>query len=249
LDILFKPNRGLYRSFVVCNTVAKNNGIQNVGSTNVRGRMILVTANIGDFDEPVIHNAGIDTHYYTERNLPHPLPNLNNRMKGKYVKILTHRFLWAPSYLWVDGSIQVNEPGFVKFMADKLKGYDVVMPLHPERTNVYDELTYMREKIAVGKEYLVARYGKEPLKAEDYYYRKSKMPEDYPLFACRVFARVNTAGVNMVFNEWWMGCLEYSNFDQTMFSFVAWKYKLRVNAFPYSELEEFLTVSKHKVVS
>jgi len=211
--------------------------------------MILVTANIGGFDEPCDHKVNIGIHMYTENNLPHPLPNLNNRLKGKYIKILTHRFLYADSYLWVDGSVQINNPDFAKFMADKLKGYDVAIPLHPERDNVYAELNYMREKIAIGKEYLVARYGKEPLKAEDYYYRKSKMPESYPLFACRVFARVNSPEVNSVFNEWWMGCLEYSNFDQTMFSFIAWKYKLRINTFPYTDLDEFLVVSKHKLIS
>jgi len=211
--------------------------------------MILVTANIGGFDEPCEHRVNIPIHTYTEKNLPHPLPNLNNRLKGKYVKILTHRFLWSDSYLWVDGSVQINKPDFVKFMAAKLKGYDVAIPLHPERSNVYEELTYMREKIAIGKEYLVARYGNEPLKAEDYYYRKNKMPETFPLFACRVFARANNLGVNIAFSEWWMGCLEYSNFDQTMFSFIAWRHKLRINAFPYAELDEFLTVSKHRLIS
>jgi len=212
-------------------------------------KMILLTADIGGFDEQANHRVNIDTHYYTERNLPHPLPNLNNRLKGKYIKILSHRFLWAPSYLWVDGSVEISNPDFVKFMGDKLRGYDVALPLHPERTNVYEELTYMREKIALGKEYLVARYGKEPLKAEDYYYRKSKMPESYPLYACRVFARNNNPVVNAAFSEWWMGVLEYSNFDQTMFSFIAWKHKLKVNAFPYSDLDRFLTVSKHKIIS
>jgi hypothetical protein len=207
--------------------------------------MILLTANIGDFDEPVTHNIDLKTICYTENNLPHPLPNLNDRLKGKYVKILSHR-VHNDDVLWVDGSVQIDNPKFKEFINDHLSGYDVTIPVHPERANVYDEITYIREKMAEGKEYLISRYAKEPMKAEDYYYRKQKMPESYPLYACRVFARQNNPRVNQIFNEWWMGCLEYSNFDQTMFSFVAWKYGLRINPIEYSELNEFVTFFKHK---
>ena len=62
-------------------------------------RIALLTANIGGIDkvvEPTKQNIPFDYFCYTENNLPFPLPNLSNRMKGKYLKMLTHRFL--PNY-------------------------------------------------------------------------------------------------------------------------------------------------------
>lgn len=206
---------------------------------------MILSANIGNFDTITDPPIGVRFQCYTEQNLPFPLPNLDNRLKGKYIKIQTHRFRDDPYWIWVDGSVQIDSERFTRFMRTQLEGHDVVIPLHPDRTNVFEEINYILDNISVGKEYLKSRYENEPLTEEMEFYAKSGMPRKFPLYACRVFARVNSAKVNAAFNDWWMGCLEYSNFDQTYFSYIAWKHNLKIATFPYEEILKYVKINRH----
>lgn len=204
---------------------------------------MILSANIGDFDPKINHECRVVT--FTEKNLPYPLPNLNNRLRGKYIKIQTHRFCDEPEFIWIDGSVQVTNRKFGGFLRDKLQDADIAIPLHPDRNNVYDELNYILDGIKNGKDYLKERYVNEPLTEEQDFYRMQGLPADFPLFACRIFARQNSEKVNMAFNDWWMGCLEYSNFDQTYFSYIAWKHDLKIASFPYSDILSYVRINRH----
>jgi hypothetical protein len=141
--------------------------------------------------------------------------------------------------------VEVISKRLSSFFNEKLEGADVVIPLHPDRSNVYEEMNYILESIKAGKEYVKERYEKEPIAEEMAMYRLQGLPETFPLFACRTFARVNSEKVNAAFNDWWMGCLEYSNFDQTYFSYVAWRHKLKIVSFPYSEILSCVRINRH----
>ncbi len=217
----------------------------------MKERIALISANIGSFDpvfDVVKQSIDCDVFYYTERNLPHPLPNLNNRLRGKYLKIMTHRFL--PNYdifVWVDGSVEITDPKFVQRLVEKVRHDQISMCVHPERKNAYDELDYILTSIDNGKEYLVARYANEPLAEEMLFYKNNHLPEDYPLYVCRFFARRNVPLVNACFEDWWNGVLEYSNFDQTMFSYMSWKHGLSIAPLDYKGIvENLIKVHKHK---
>ncbi len=205
---------------------------------------MIISANIGGFDN--IKEPKVPYHCYTDKDLPFPLPNLNNRLKGKYIKIQTHRFRDEPRWVWVDGSVQVGE-GLQEYLFGLLdQGADVAIPLHPDRSNVYDEIKYILDGLDNGKKYLNERYKNEPFKEERNFYRRQGLPIDFPLYACRLFARGNDPKVNAAFNEWWMGCLEFTNFDQAYFSYVAWKYNLKIASFNYSEILKYVKVNLHK---
>lgn len=209
---------------------------------------MIITANIGDFDEIGHCEAATKFKVYTENNLPFPLPNLNNRLKGKYIKIQTHRFLDFESMIWTDASVQVISKQFSVFLYSLLaeQSADVAIPLHPDRSNVYDELNYILDGISNGKEYVKGRYENEPIKEEMEFYLRKGLPKNFPLYACRLFARGNSPKVNAAFNDWWMGCLEYSNFDQSYFSYIAWKHDLKIATFDYSEVLRYVKVNRHK---
>ena len=216
-------------------------------------KIAVLTASIGEIDKPkplVEQSVSFDYFNFNLNNLPFPLPNLNNRLKGKYLKTLSHRIL--PNYdiyIWIDGNVEVTSSKFVERMSDLLKKSEVAIATHPDRNNVYDELNFILDAIKHKVPYLTVRYENEPLAEELLFFEKNNFPKNYPLYACRVFARKNTNKVNNAFNDWWLRCLEFTNFDQTMFSYIAKTNKLKLSTFPYTELETYITKhTHHKII-
>ncbi len=208
-------------------------------------RIALLTANIGTLDEvypPVSQTANYQLFYYTENTLPFPLPNLDNRMKGKYFKTQAHRFLDHDIFIWIDASIDIISANFIEDIINELRGYDLVSSLHMQRTNVYDELVYVIDKMKEGNKYLLRRYVKQPLYDEYSFYQNQGLPKDYPLYNCWFFARWNNIKVNEAFDIWWDTIMRYSNFDQTQFSYAAWKSGLAIKSVA---TDEYMIRNKH----
>lgn len=187
-------------------------------------KVAILTANIGNFDEiKGIPRQTIDVDYYCyfDNNLPFPLPNLNNRLKSKYVKIQTHRFLpQYDAYIWIDGRVEITADVFCEEIIKGLGDNDVAIFGHPERKVVLEEYAYMREEMKAGNHYLISRYGNQKLSEELLFIAKEEGNEfSFPLYACTIFARRNNPETNEAFNEWWRRCIEFSYFDQTMFSY------------------------------
>lgn len=213
-------------------------------------KIAIITANIGDIDNVMgipLQNNKIDYYIYHDLNLPFPLPNLNDRLKSKYIKIQTHRFLpQYDLYIWLDGRVQILSKDFVKEMIENIMDYDMCMFNHRERKSVYEEIGYIIKNIKLGNHYLLSRYGNQCLEKEARFYREEGIPKNYPLYACTIFARWNNKKVNDVFDEWWKRCIEFSYFDQTMFSYCAYKFDLKINALEFNNFVKVLTVNKHK---
>lgn len=180
----------------------------------------ILTASIGNFDEiKGIPEQSIPVEYfpYFDNNLPFPLPNLNNRLKSKYVKIQSHRFLNYDYFIWVDGRVEIHADTFAEEMIKALGDGDVGIFKHKERETIFDELDFINNEIATGNKYLVPRYANQCMKAEYDFLRSNCI--DPTLYACTVFIRRNTPKINEAFNEWWRRCIEFSYFDQAMFSY------------------------------
>lgn len=212
-------------------------------------RIAICSANVGGIDEVKeipTQSVPFDYFLYTEENLPFPLHNLDNRLKGKYCKINTHRFLDHDVFIWLDGRVEITSPDFIQMMVDKLQGHEVVISYHPHRKNPYEEIGWIKTMMDQGNVYLKTRYATEPFEEEVAFYKKEEMPLETPLYQCGIFARWNNARVNWIFRDWWLMCLEYSNFDQSQFSYIAWKNELSINAVYFEYLKEFLQVGKHK---
>lgn len=195
-------------------------------------RIAILTANIGNTGDeiyPLVQQTeDYELFYYTESTLPFPLPNLDNRMKGKYFKTQAHKFLNHDIFIWIDGSIEVISKEFVKICCRTLKNADVVSSLHEQRKSPYDELEYIIDQMKYGNRYLLKRYARQPLYKEYDFYREQGLPKTYPLYNCFFFARWNMPEVNTAFDTWWDTITRFSNFDQTQFSYAAWEHGLKV---------------------
>lgn len=192
-------------------------------------KISILTASIGGIDEiKGIPRQTIPTEYrpYFDNNLPFPLPNLNNRLKSKYVKIQSHRFLDSHIFIWVDGRVEITADVFTEEIVKHLGDNDVAIFRHPERETAYNEIDFMIDKITEGNNYLLSRYGNQALEEErDFYF--NYLSARSPLYACTVFARKNNPQTNEAFNEWWRRCIEFSYFDQTMFSYACKDLKIK----------------------
>lgn len=189
----------------------------------------LLTCNINSIDEvyvPVKQTVPYTLHYFTENNMPFPLPNMDARMKGKYLKTQFHKFIEADYYIWIDGSIEVRDENFIADCIALLKDNDLVMTKHPQRKNVFDELEYIIEQMRSGDRYLLKRYVKQPLFTEYDFYKSEEMPSDHPLYQCSFFAC--KADMAPLMNYWWDLIQQYSNFDQSQFAFASWKLGVKI---------------------
>lgn len=209
-------------------------------------KIALVTANIGGLDE--IHSIAKQTQqyelfYFTENTLPFPLPNLDNRLKGKYFKTQVHRFLDHEIFIWIDGSIEVIDGHFITWVLENLRDTDMVITAHSERNNVYDEINYITTMMKTGSSYLLKRYAKQPFKEEYQFYLKEGLPENYPLYNCFFIARRNNVLINSAFNDWWDITLRYTNFDQCAMSYIAWKHQLNIKCV---NADDYIVRHKHK---
>lgn len=214
-------------------------------------KVAVVTANIGGFD-PIFgmckQTREFDFHYFTESNLPFPLPNLNNRLKSKYIKICMHRFL--PDYdvyIWVDGRIKIIADSFVANLLFELQGHDAVFYKHRERKTPYQELNYILDCFKHGNDYLINRYINQSLEKELDLFTKEQVPIDSQLYMTGVFARWNQPSANDKFDEWWKRCIEYSYFDQAMLSYIEQIHKLKIKGLDYDEIRTYklFTIDKH----
>lgn len=213
----------------------------------------LVTANIGQMDnihpvpaQSVFHHH----HYFTENNLPYPLYNLSDRLKGKYLKIQTHRFLQEETFVWIDGSVEVISPFFVSMMTEPLGEYDLVCITHPARKSPVEEYEFVLEELANGgngphSPYIMGRYAGQPIKEELEWVSKVVEADKLPLYYGGVFARNNNSKVNKAFDEWWSRVIEFSHFDQPLLPVMAELFGLKVLAIPCDTKDKYIKFHNH----
>jgi len=216
-------------------------------------KIALLTANIGDIDNTIglpIQKTPIDFYYYHSGNLPFPLPNLNARLQSKYVKICTHRFLFGyDGFLWHDGRVEVISKFYSQIMIENLNGYDIAIFPHKERHTIGEELQYILDNIKMGSHYLLTRYGNQQMEKELQFY-KDNNAENLPLYHCNLFARKtgidihNPNDVDGCFNSWWMRSLEFTYFDQAMFSYCT--QHLKINVLDLKYRDGLCKIHKHK---
>lgn len=214
-------------------------------------KIAIITANLGGID-PIYgipkQTVDVDFRYYTDASLPYPLPNLNKRLQSKYLKLQTHRFLPGyDAYIWIDGRVLIESNNCVELLQEELKENDVAIFRHLERSNVFDEMDFIVDMMNKGNHYLLSRYGNQQMEMETEFYQTERLPKDFPLYATYVFARINNEKVNTAFDEWWRRTIEYSHFDQAMFSYVAWKHELKIKELSWQDYRKVIHVTKHMI--
>lgn len=187
-------------------------------------KIAVVTAIFGGMDTPKpFPPQSVDCDYFcfTEENTPVPLPNLPDRLKAKYFKLQMHRVLPGyDCYVWIDGNIEVFNERFMEKMTNSLAG--IRIQKHHERGNIGQEIEFIKSSENI---YLTTRYGKQPLWEEYAHYLGQGMPPNAPLYSCNIFSYNKHGAGNIAFiDDWWSLCLEWSYFDQSAFSFLAWQW-------------------------
>jgi hypothetical protein len=210
-------------------------------------KVAILTASIGGIDEiKGIPKQTIDVDYYAyfDNNLPYPLPNLNNRLKSKYLKIQTHRFLQGYDYyIWIDGRIEIKADVFAEEMIKALGNDDVALFPHPERKTIGKEYEFISGEIKAGNPYLTSRYANQVMEHEMKWVHTGIMWSN-PLYSCNVFIRKANPKVDEAFNEWWSRCIEFSNFDQCMFSCTV-PYLCKVKALDRMDFRKQFEIGSH----
>ena len=164
-----------------------------------------------------------DRIWIDENNTPVPLPNLPDRLRAKYFKLQAHR-VWPgyDYYGWIDGNVEVISADFVRKIVESLEYDDIAIQAHHERLTIEEEIKFIIESY---NEYLLVRYGAQPLLQEYEYYISQGMPPVAPLYSCNIFGYdAKDEDVKLFFDEWWGLVLSWSWFDQSAFSFLMWKY-------------------------
>lgn len=195
-------------------------------------KILVLTAVFGGVDTPkpfsqqtLPDGVTMERLVITEANSPFPLPNLPDRLKGKYFKCVP--FDEEDIVIWIDGNIEVTDEHFVAKMIEPIVSglAHITIQNHHERQTIGQEINFILES---ENPYLTVRYRNQPLKAEYEYYLSKGMPPDAPLYSCNVFAYKNGVTATEFLQEWFHLCLQWSWFDQSAFSFLAWKYNKRI---------------------
>lgn len=208
-------------------------------------KLAIVCANIGGID--IVQglprqNMPYDFYYYNETNMPYPLPNLNPRMRSKYIKMMMHRFLPDyDAYIWIDGKVQVKTNNFVELMVNALLDADIAIMKHAERKTPVEEIQFIEHHMRQGNKYLLSRYGNQQIgKEKEFLWHKGVK---LALYETTLFIRRNSQKVNEMFNEWWLKTIEYSCFDQAMFSYISlW---LHTNEIDRVKFKDVFSIQKH----
>lgn len=171
-------------------------------------KIIIYTANIGDYDKEVFLK-NMDFPFYKISCHKHKNP----RLFAREIKLKPHEFLPDHDYsIWIDSNIEILNHKF-DF------NYDIVTWKHPERNCVYDEA---QECIRLKKDNPDIIY-KQMQK-----YRLENYPEQNGMLASGFMVRKNTEHVRNFCEDWWKELKENSIRDQLSFNYIAYKYNLNI---------------------
>lgn len=211
-------------------------------------KIAVVVANTGNIDNikglPK-QSLDIEYHLFHDGNLPFPLPNLSARMRARYIKIMMHRYLPEYDYyVWIDGRAEIISKDFVKEFVANIEGFDVAMFRHWERETVDDEMLFIQDRMREGNHYLLSRYGNQQIDKEAWFYIEQEIQQSQ-LYATTLFIRRNEKKVNAAFDEWFIRCVEFSHFDQTMYSYIEKAFDLKTNALDFEKYIKHIKLNRH----
>lgn len=177
-------------------------------------------------------------------------PDFHPRMRAKYLKILNHRVFpegrlssellrgressETKQYdytIFVDASVQIQSPDFVKMMISHIPDKGWAMLIHPERDCIYPEVA---ESLRVWPK----KYG-PPYRLQEQIekYRTEGYPEKNGLFATTIIARRSDDTTLPEIQEiWWKEIVEYSPQCQVSLPVVLW----RMRATPVTPVNVYL---------
>lgn len=198
-------------------------------------KIAILSANLGKFDtnvESVMQDVSTDIevtfHRFTDDDFP-PIKGLSPRLQYRIPKCFGWQmFAGYDYYLWLDGSMSLQNPNSVKWFLEKIKDKDLAIFKHPWRHTIEEETAHVEEKLANGNPYIVSRYfnglHKEQL---DECFADPKF-KDENLYASNVFMYKNNEKVQMMLKDWWYYGTRYFTVDQIALPYVIFQNDLKV---------------------
>lgn len=177
---------------------------------------------------------GVEFRCYTDRKLESktwrilktsPEASPSPRMAAKRWKMFPEATVGDIS-VWIDASIRVTDVHeMVKVIKAALRGRDLALFKHPERTNIYDE---------AAASIVLPKYVGLPLIQQVESYRRHGLPDDAGLWAGGVIARRHSAKRVSFEQDWWAENVEWSYQDQLSLPYVLWKNNIHPGVIPGS---------------
>jgi hypothetical protein len=151
------------------------------------------------------------------------LPELHPRMRSKFFKILHDRVFargrlrfgqsfwkrrFRPRYddtVWIDGSIQIKSPSFVREFTDHVAGSGWSMFIHPNRRCIYAEAEFSKT---------MRKYGGQPIDGQMEAYKAEGYAAGNGLIATGLIARSTSADLTAINEMWWDENMRWSYQDQ-----------------------------------
>lgn len=198
-------------------------------------KIALITAIFGDYDTLKVvpdQTINIDKFCFTNSKIlpeeefngwkliypDYPRPDLHNRMKAKYFRMLSHTIKELKQYeiiVWVDASLQVIDPDFIRHITIFLDDYKIKFYNHHVRDCIYEE--------AIISSTYFKKYAAEPIEQQIKSYKEEGYPQKNGLIETGCFARIINNDTNKLMEDWWLENIKYSYQDQISLPYVLWK--------------------------
>jgi glycosyltransferase involved in cell wall biosynthesis len=184
---------------------------------------------------PEFETKGFEFRCYTDRKIESKTWKIiyetaqheHPRMAAKWRKLHPATPHSRDISIWIDASITVTDVHeMVRVCKAALKGHDVALFKHPERTNIFDE--------AVASIKMPNKYSGLPLIAQVESYREAGLLQDSGLWAGGVIARQHGPKYVNFENDWWAECKKWSYQDQLSLPYVLWKHNVHPGVIPGS---------------
>ncbi len=156
-------------------------------------------------------------------------PQTHPRMQAKYFKM--HPHVLFPEHdisIWIDASVKVENPAFVREAAEYLENFEMMLFRHSSRTNIDEELA---AHLRLPKYADIA----EALKLQVEQYHTMGFRQE-GLFECTcVVRRHNRMDIKRFDTRWWEENVSRSYADQLSCPFVLWQEKIEsMGLFPFT---------------
>lgn len=213
-------------------------------------KVALISANLGDFDNPVVHepqSVPYDHHLFTDENFPPRFKAMTPRLQAKIPKCFGWQMVPGYDYyLWLDSSHRLSHKDSLKHFLDKCQGHDMVVVHHPKRHSVWEEWRYVRRGMHQSL-FLQSRYENELLAEQYKEIEEDKDFKDDILLLGGIFMYKNTPKVQAALKEWWYHITRYEIMDQLSYAYVLKKAGLKLNILSDSRADYwFVEGQSHK---
>jgi hypothetical protein len=220
-------------------------------------KVLLVSANLGAFDVQRQEHFAQDTKeievcaivQFTDENFPPRVNSLHPRMQAKIPKFLAWEYFPGYDYyIWMDGSVRIKSPNFIKKILSLIGRHDMMVMKHPERNSIGQEFAYVDTLMRAGSIYLNSRYAGEAMGEQVSLYLNTPGFVDDRLFACTYFCYTGllTRQKPEFFSDWYYHCCRYSVQDQLSLPFLLYKHNINYTQFDSLEFQDLLEWTGNK---